>query len=210
MYQLEETFYFYFLISIPLLILIFSYNKIWQKGVIKKYFNNDTFQFLSPEFSTSKSFLKTTLIIVVIVFLVLGLVNPKIGTELKTVKREGVDIVFALDVSKSMLAEDIAPNRIFKAKRLVSEMFNKLGSDRVGIIAYASTAIPVLPITTDFSSAKMFLESLNTDMLSSQGTSIIEAIELSNGYFDDDNQTNRILCILSAVSYTHLTLPTKA
>ena len=197
MYQLEETFYFYFLISIPLLILIFSYNKIWQKGVIKKYFNDDTFQFLSPEFSTSKSFLKTTLIIVVIVFLVLGLVNPKIGTELKTVKREGVDIVFALDVSKSMLAEDIAPSRIFKAKRLVSEMFNKLGSDRVGIIAYASTAIPVLPITTDFSSAKMFLESLNTDMLSSQGTSIIEAIELSNGYFDDDNQTNRILCILS-------------
>jgi Ca-activated chloride channel family protein len=96
-----------------------------------------------------------------------------------------------------MLAEDIAPNRIFKAKRLVSEMFNKLGSDRVGIIAYASTAIPVLPITTDFSSAKMFLESLNTDMLSSQGTSIIEAIELSKGYFDDDNQTNRILCILS-------------
>ena len=91
----------------------------------------------------------------VIVFLVFGLVNPKIGTELKTVKREGVDIVFALDVSKSMLAEDIAPNRIFKAKRLVSEMFNKLGSDRVGIIAYASTAIPVLPITTDFSSAKM-------------------------------------------------------
>ena len=96
-----------------------------------------------------------------------------------------------------MLAEDIAPNRIFKAKRLVSEMFNKLGSDRVGIIAYASTAIPVLPITTDFSSAKMFLESLNTDMLSSQGTSIIEAIELSKGYFDDDNQTNRVLCILS-------------
>ena len=96
-----------------------------------------------------------------------------------------------------MLAEDIAPNRINKAKRLVSEIFNKLGSDRVGIIAYASTAIPVLPITTDFSSAKMFLESLNTDMLSSQGTSIFEAIELSRGFFDDDNQTNRVLCILS-------------
>ena len=129
--------------------------------------------------------------------MVFGLVNPKIGTELKTVKREGVDIVFAIDVSKSMLAEDIAPNRIFKAKRLVSEIFNKLGSDRVGIIAYASTAIPVLPITNDFSSAKMFLESLNTDMLSSQGTSIVEAIELSKGYFDDENQTNRVLCILS-------------
>ncbi len=197
MYQLEETFYFYFLISIPILILVFSYYKIWQTTIIKKYFNKDSFSFLSPEFSSSKLYLKASLTFLVIVFLIFGLVNPKIGTELKTVKREGVDIVFALDVSKSMLAEDIAPNRIFKAKRLVSEMFNKLGSDRVGIIAYASTAIPVLPITTDFSSAKMFLESLNTDMLSSQGTSIIEAIELSKGYFDDDNQTNRVLCILS-------------
>ena len=197
MYQLEETFYFYLLILIPLLLVVFFYNRIWQKNIVNKHFNNKTFKFLSPEFSSSKSLLKTVIKIVVILLLVFGLVNPKIGTELKTVKREGVDIVFALDVSKSMLAEDIAPNRIFKAKRLVSEIFNKLGSDRVGIIAYASTAIPVLPITTDFSSAKMFLESLNTDMLSSQGTSIIEAIQLSKGYFDDDNQTNRILCILS-------------
>ena len=197
MYQLEETFYFYLLILIPLFLIVFFYNRIWQKNIVNKHFNNKTFKFLSPEFSSSKSLLKTVIKLVVILFLVFGLVNPKIGTELKTVKREGVDIVFALDVSKSMLAEDIAPNRIFKAKRLVSEIFNKLGSDRVGIIAYASTAIPVLPITTDFSSAKMFLESLNTDMLSSQGTSIIEAIQLSKGYFDDDNQTNRILCILS-------------
>ena len=129
--------------------------------------------------------------------LVISLVNPKIGTELKTVKREGVDIVFAIDVSKSMLAEDIAPNRIIKSKRIVSELINNLGSDRVGIIAYASTAIPVLPITTDFSSARMFLESLNTDMLSSQGTSIAEAINLSKNYFNDENQTNRVLCVIS-------------
>ena len=197
MYQLEETFYFYILLLIPVIILVFIYNKLWQKKIINKYFNKETFKFLSPDFSHSKSYLKTSIILFVITFLVIGLVNPKIGTELQTVKREGVDIVFAVDVSKSMLAEDIAPNRIFKAKRLVSEIFNKLGSDRVGIIAYASTAIPVLPITTDFSSAKMFLESLNTDMLSSQGTSIFEAIKLSRGFFDDDNQTNRVLCILS-------------
>ena len=177
--------------------LVFLYNKYWQKITIKKYFDDATFNFLSPELSSTKSYIKTSLTLLIISILVFGLVNPKIGTELKTVKREGVDIVFAIDVSKSMLAEDIAPNRIFKAKRLVSEIFNKLGSDRVGIIAYASTAIPVLPITNDFSSAKMFLESLNTNMLSSQGTSIVEAIELSKGYFDDENQTNRVLCILS-------------
>ena len=197
MYQLEETTYLYILILLPIILLVFIYNKYWQKRTIKKYFDNATFNFLSPELSSTKSYIKTSLTLLIISILVFGLVNPKIGTELKTVKREGVDIVFAIDVSKSMLAEDIAPNRIFKAKRLVSEIFNKLGSDRVGIIAYASTAIPVLPITNDFSSAKMFLESLNTDMLSSQGTSIVEAIELSKGYFDDENQTNRVLCILS-------------
>ena len=197
MYQLEETTYLYLLILLPIILLVFIYNKYWQKITIKKYFDDATFNFLSPELSSTKSYIKTSLTLLIISILVFGLVNPKIGTELKTVKREGVDIVFAIDVSKSMLAEDIAPNRIFKAKRLVSEIFNKLGSDRVGIIAYASTAIPVLPITNDFSSAKMFLESLNTDMLSSQGTSIVEAIELSKGYFDDENQTNRVLCILS-------------
>ena len=197
MYQLEETTYLYILILLPIILLVFLYNKYWQKRTIKKYFDDATFNFLSPELSSTKSYIKTSLTLLIISILVFGLVNPKIGTELKTVKREGVDIVFAIDVSKSMLAEDIAPNRIFKAKRLVSEIFNKLGSDRVGIIAYASTAIPVLPITNDFSSAKMFLESLNTEMLSSQGTSIVEAIELSKGYFDDENQTNRVLCILS-------------
>ena len=197
MYQLEETTYLYILILLPIILLVILYNKYWQKITIKKYFDDATFNFLSPELSSTKSYIKTSLTLLIISILVFGLVNPKIGTELKTVKREGVDIVFAIDVSKSMLAEDIAPNRIFKAKRLVSEIFNKLGSDRVGIIAYASTAIPVLPITNDFSSAKMFLESLNTDMLSSQGTSIVEAIELSKGYFDDENQTNRVLCILS-------------
>ena len=197
MYQLEETTYLYILILLPIILLVFLYNKYWQKITIKKYFDDATFNFLSPELSSTKSYIKTSLTLLIISILVFGLVNPKIGSELKTVKREGVDIVFAIDVSKSMLAEDIAPNRIFKAKRLVSEIFNKLGSDRVGIIEYASTAIPVLPITNDFSSAKMFLESLNTDMLSSQGTSIVEAIELSKGYFDDENQTNRVLCILS-------------
>ena len=127
----------------------------------------------------------------------IGLVNPKIGTQLKTVKREGVDIVFAIDVSKSMLAEDIAPSRLEKAKRLASEIINNLGSDRVGIIAYAATAIPVLPITTDYSTARMFLQSLNSDMLSSQGTAVNQAINLSKDFFDDENQTNRVLCLLS-------------
>lgn len=197
MYQLDEISFIYLGLIIPILFLVFLIFRRWQKKSIRKYFDINTIKFLSPEISNSKPLLKFIIISFALLMLVISLVNPKIGTELKTVKREGVDIVFAIDVSKSMLAEDIAPNRIIKSKRIVSEVFNNLGSDRVGIIAYASTAIPVLPITTDFSSARMFLESLNTDMLSSQGTSIAEAINLSKNYFNDENQTNRVLCVIS-------------
>tara|TARA_R100001039_G_C1839788_1_gene101097 strand:- start:1183 stop:1917 length:735 start_codon:yes stop_codon:yes gene_type:complete len=96
-----------------------------------------------------------------------------------------------------MLAEDIAPNRLEKAKQLVTQIINNLASDRVGIIAYAGKAFPQLPITTDYASAKMFLQNMNTDMLSSQGTAINEAIELAKTYYDDDEQTNRVLIIIS-------------
>jgi len=123
--------------------------------------------------------------------------NPKMGTELETVKREGVDIVFAIDVSKSMLAEDVAPNRIEKAKRLVSAIINNLSGDRIGIIAYANQAIPQLPITTDYNAGKMFLQSLNTDMLSSQGTALNSALDLSASYFNDEDQTNRVVFLIS-------------
>jgi Ca-activated chloride channel family protein len=96
-----------------------------------------------------------------------------------------------------MLAEDIAPNRLEKAKRIVSEIINKLNNDRVGIIAYAASALPILPITDDYSTAKTFLQSLTTDMLSSQGTAVLESINLAKEFYDDENQTNRVLCILS-------------
>jgi Ca-activated chloride channel family protein len=132
-----------------------------------------------------------------IIALIFGLVNPKVGTKIETVKREGIDIVFAMDVSKSMLAEDVAPSRLEKSKQIVSQIINQLGSDRIGIVAYAASAFPVLPITTDYSSAKMFLQSMNTDIVSSQGTSLDEAIQLSATYFDQKSKTSKLLILIS-------------
>ena len=197
MYQLEESIYFYLLLVIPILIIGFISLNSWKKRIQKENISFHLLKDLSPQISRFKPKLKLVLLILVFTFLSISLVNPKIGTQLKTVKREGVDIVFAIDVSKSMLAEDIAPNRLEKAKRLVSQTINELNSDRVGIIAYAASALPLLPITTDYSTAKMFLQSLNSDILSSQGTAIIEAVKLAKDYYDDENQTNRVLCILS-------------
>ncbi len=197
MVQIDDKTYFYLLFIIPVMVVLFIGYQIWRRKTRRRFANPLLLRRLTPERSRYKSSMKLIFFLFGLVFLILGLANPKIGTKLETVKREGVDIVFAVDVSKSMLAEDIAPNRLEKAKRLVSEIINQLASDRIGIIAYAGQAYPQLPITTDYGAAKMFLQSMNTDMLSSQGTAINEAIELAATYFNDEAQTNRVLFIIS-------------
>jgi Ca-activated chloride channel family protein len=169
----------------------------WQKRTQRKFADKELLDKLSPNRSTGKQVMKIILLCLAITSFVIALVNPQFGTKMETVKREGVDVVFAVDVSKSMLAEDIAPNRLEKSKQLVTQIINNLASDRVGIIAYAGSAFPQLPITTDYAAAKMFLQNMNTDMLSSQGTAIREAIELAKTYFNDEEQTNRVLFLIS-------------
>ena len=172
MYQIDAYEYIYLLGILPILWLFYGLFLRWKRKTQTSFALPELLNLLSPNRSSFKPSLKAILLSFVILLLILGLMNPKIGTQLETVKREGVDIVFAIDVSKSMLAEDIAPNRIEKSKRLVSAILNQLASDRVGIIAYAAQAVPQLPITTDYGAAKMFLQALNTDMLSSQGTAL--------------------------------------
>jgi Ca-activated chloride channel family protein len=197
MYQLDAPFYFYLLGILPILWLGHLLVTAWKRRTQNRFAHSELLEKLSPHRSVFKPILKLIMLSLGISLMVIGLVNPKIGTRLETVKREGVDIVFAIDVSKSMLAEDIAPNRLEKAKRLVSAIINQLASDRIGIIAYAAQAIPQLPITTDYGAAKMFLQALNTEMLSSQGTALDAALDLSGTYFDDEDQTNRVVFLIS-------------
>ncbi len=197
MIQFEEKTYFYLLALVPIMVLAFLWLQIWKRRTQKRFAGAKLLKRLAPDHSNFKSGLKLIVVLMGLSLLILGLVNPKIGTKLETVKREGVDIVFALDVSKSMLAEDIAPNRLDKGKRIISEVIGQLASDRIGIIAYAGAAYPQLPITTDYGAAKMFLQGMNTDMLSSQGTAIDAAIDLANTFYDESQQTNRVLFIVS-------------
>ncbi len=197
MYELEEKGYLYLLAIIPLLVLLFLYVQFWKRKKQREFGDIELVRKLSPQRSVFKPTLKFVLLILALVGLILGLVNPKIGTKMETIKREGIDIVFAIDVSKSMLAEDVAPNRLEKSKQIVSQIINQLGNDRIGIVAYAGSAFPVLPITTDYSVSKMFLQSMNTTMLSSQGTSLDDAIKLSSTYFDKGNKTSKLLILIS-------------
>ena len=197
MYQLEEPIFFYLLFAIPVVIFLFLLVVVWKKRTQKKFADAVLIKKLSPSQSVFKSVLKLLVLCLAIACMSFALVNPKIGTKLETVKREGVDVVFALDVSKSMLAEDIAPNRIEKSKQLITQIINSLAGDRIGIIGYAGSAFPQVPITTDFASTKLFLSGMNTDMVSSQGTAINEAIRMAETYYNDEEQTNRVLFIVS-------------
>lgn len=195
--ELDESKYIYLLFIVPFLVLLFLYNQLWKRKKQREFGDLELVKKLSPEKSVFKPILKLVVMLLAIIALIFGLVNPKVGTKIETVKREGIDIVFAMDVSKSMLAEDVAPSRLEKSKQIVSQIINQLGSDRIGIVAYAASAFPVLPITTDYSSAKMFLQSMNTDIVSSQGTSLDEAIQLSATYFDQKSKTSKLLILIS-------------
>ena len=197
MYQLEQPIYFYVLFALPAIIAVYLLVVLWKKRAQRSFANNTLLDVLSPSKSIFKGSLKLVLALLVLACMSFALVNPKIGTKLETVKREGVDVVFALDVSTSMLAEDIAPNRLEKSKQLVRQIINTLAGDRIGIIGYAGSAFPQVPITTDFSSARLFLSGMNTNMVSSQGTAMTQAIEMAETYYNDIEQKNRVLFLIS-------------
>ncbi|WP_395046700.1 VWA domain-containing protein [Flavobacterium sp.] len=195
--ELDESKYLYLLFLLPILAAIFLYVEFWKRKKQREFGDLELVKKLSPEKSNFKPALKFGVVLLGIAMLVLGLVNPKIGTKIEKVKREGIDIVFAIDISKSMLCEDIAPSRLEKSKQVVSQIINNLGSDRIGIIAYSGSAFPVLPITTDYNVAKMFLQSMNPGMISSQGSNFDEAIKLSEKYFEGSPNTSKLMILIT-------------
>ena len=197
MYQIEEISWLWLGIIPLLVMLLFIGDRIWKSNIQDNFLSKNALMRLSPNISSFKPYLRIFTILFCLIFLVLAMINPQMGTKMETFKRFGVDIVFAVDVSRSMLAEDIVPNRLEKSKQLVNQIINTLNGDRIGIVAYAGKAFPQLPITTDYSSGKMFLQSMNTDMISSQGTAIDEAIQLATTYYDDESKIERILIIIS-------------
>lgn len=196
-YLFEEPVYFWLLCLIPVILIGYTLVFLWQKRKQQFFADRPFFKKLVPDHSHFKRWIKIVFISLAIGLFCVALVNPQVGSKLETVKRKGVDIVFALDVSKSMLAEDIAPNRIEKSKRIISEIINNLAGDRIGLIGYAGSAFPQVPITTDYASTKNFLKSMTTDMVSSQGTAIADAVELGLTYYDDQDKTKRVMVIIS-------------
>ena len=197
MLRYDNIDFLYFLALIPLIAIgLYFYNR-WQKKSIEKFGDENLVTELMQNHSKARKNIKNTLFIFSIAFLIIGISNPQIGTKMEEVKREGVDLMIAIDLSHSMMAQDIKPNRLERAKQAISRLIDKLEGDRIGLVVFAGEAYVQLPITTDYSAAKLFLSTVNTSIIPTQGTKIGNAIDLCVKSFDQENNQNKAIIIIT-------------
>ncbi|CAN5611531.1 VWA domain-containing protein [soil metagenome] len=189
--------YLYALAVVPIIIILFFVMRLMKRKAWKKLGDTSLVSQLAPSVSKGKPLIKMILFCIAYSLLVVGLANPQIGTKLEEVKREGVDVIIALDVSNSMKAQDIKPDRLERAKQAISRFIDKLENDRIGIIIFAGQAYVQLPITTDFNAAKLFLSTIDTDIIPTQGTAIGTAIDLALESFVGEDNKHKALVIIT-------------
>lgn len=197
MLRFEHDIFLWALILIPIFVLLRLYILNWEKRATHLFAEKKLMEQLMPNKSTAKRRTKFILFLLAFFFLIIGIANPQIGTKMEEIKREGIDIMVALDVSNSMKAEDIQPNRLEKAKRSMQQLLEQLHGDRIGLIVFAGKAYMQLPITTDYSAARLFLNLIDTDIIPIQGTNIASAINLGIESFDYKKGGSRVMIIIS-------------
>lgn len=197
MFRFEYSDVLYALLAIPVFVFLFYLLRKKRQKLLKKYGDISIISHLFLDTSKYKPIVKFSILLFAFAMLIIGIANPQIGTRQEEIKREGIDIMIALDVSNSMKAEDIKPNRLERAKMMINHLIDKLSNDRIGIIVFAGSAYLQVPITTDFSAAKLFLSAIDTDIVPVQGTAIGAAIELSMNTFKQDNKKNKALIIIT-------------
>lgn len=182
---------------IPLLIALYILAVYLRKKSIDKYGNFELLKQLMPNYSKGRLNVKFIIFLLSLSSLLIAICRPQFGSKLEEAKRSGVEIVIALDVSNSMLAEDIQPNRLERAKRSISKMIDKLQNDKIAIIVFAGDSYTQLPMTTDFGAAKMFLNTINTSFVPKQGTAIGSAIDLAIHSFSPESTAGKAIIIIT-------------
>lgn len=196
MFRFEHPLYLYALALLPLLILLMVWASYARKKALQRLGNPELVQRLMPERSPVRLRNKNILFLIGLFFIVIALANPQWGTKTQAVRRQSIDIIFALDISQSMLCQDIAPNRLTQAQRLCQELIQKLSGNRLGVILFAGEAYMQVPLTTDYEAVSLLLQSSNPDMISSQGTSIGEALEIAQQSTAKSNG-NRVVLVIT-------------
>jgi len=195
MIRFEHIEFLYGLLLVPVFLIVFLFVRHWKQKALDVLGERELVKRLMPDMSPGRPVWKLVLFSMAFAFLVVALANPQMGSKLEEVKRKGIDIILALDLSNSMLAEDIKPNRLERSKQAISNLIGKLDGDRIGIVVFAGKAYLQLPITSDYSAARMFLSTINTRMIPSQGTAIADAIELAMASFDQNDHSKAIVII---------------
>ncbi len=195
MIQFEHKEFFWAYLLLLFFVLIYWLFRSWKKRASKQFGEKALVDRLVKHRSDTRPALRFLLLLFALFFLITGIIDPKVGSKVETVKRKGIDLYIALDVSNSMLAEDIKPNRLSRAKMAISNLIDKLDGDRIGLIVFAGRAYNLLPLTTDYSAAKLFLSSVDTKIVPVQGTAIGSAINMAVSSFGKDKHNKAIIVI---------------
>jgi Ca-activated chloride channel family protein len=197
MFRFGNPYILFLILIVPVLYAGYIFYRINHKSRLKKFGNPQLINQLMPLYSGFRSTLKFTLLMVAISFLIIALARPQFGSKLREVKQKGIEMIIALDVSNSMLATDISPTRLDRAKQAINSLVGKMHDDQIGMIVFAGDAYTQLPITADYISAKLFLLNINTDMVSRQGTAIGQAINLGMNSFTQSESASKAIVIIS-------------
>jgi Ca-activated chloride channel family protein len=197
MFRIANPEYLYALLVIPALIAFFWYSRIQRKKALALFGQKEIMSLLMPNVSSTRPVLKFIVLMFALASIIIGLARPQFGSKLRTEKRKGIELIIALDVSNSMMAEDIQPNRLERAKRAISQLVDKLSNDKIGLIVFAGEAYTQLPITADYVSAKLFLNSISPNIVPTQGTAIGAAIELGTKSFTPQFVGSKAMIIIT-------------
>ena len=197
MFRFEEPAYLYLLFLLPILVAFYMYSNYIRRKAIRKFGDPVLMAQLMPDVSKYRPDVRFGIVLTAIGLFCVLLARPQFGSKLETVKRKGVEVMIALDISNSMLAQDVQPSRLQKAKRLVAQLVDKMENDKVGLIVFAGDAFTQLPITSDYISAKMFLETIDPSLISKQGTAIGAAINLATRSFTPQEGVGKAVIVIT-------------
>lgn len=197
MFKFEAAYILYFLILIPIGIVLIWLTLQWKGNVLDKVGDRQVIARLFPDWSVQKEWLKAGLLLCALALLLVSWSNPQWGTRAQKVKAKSTDVIIALDISQSMLAEDISPNRMERAKRFCTELLKRLKGERVGLIFFAGSAYLQMPLSQDFASAELYIKAASPNQAGTQGTVIADAIKMSGTIFNDEKASQKALIIIS-------------
>lgn len=197
MFRFEHPNYLYALALLPVLLLFFLFYWYWRKRALDRLGESQLLAQLMPGVSRWKHQLKFSLLLLALAFLIVGWANPQWGNKREQVKRKSVDVIIALDISNSMFADDIPPNRLERAKKFAENLVEKLKGERIGLVLFAGGAFLQMPLTIDYGATAMFIRSASPDLAGSQGTAIGEAIQVAMRSFPPDDKSHRALVLIT-------------